>query len=42
MNKRMFVPKAERIVPRETTIEDLMDLLELRIEFSEYLIKKDL
>jgi len=34
MKKRMFVPRAERIVPRETPIEDLMDLLELRIEIS--------
>ena len=34
MKERIFVPKAERIVPRETTIEDLMDLLEMRIEFS--------
>ena len=33
MKKRIVVPKAERIIPRETTLEDLMDYLEDGIEF---------
>ena len=33
MKKRNIVPKAERIEPRETTIEDLMDYLEFVVEY---------
>jgi hypothetical protein len=31
--RKTVVPKAERIAPRETTKEDLMDYLEFIIEF---------
>lgn len=33
MKKRNIVPKVERIVPRETTMEDLMGYLEFVMEF---------
>ena len=35
MKKRNIVPKAERIVPRATTLEDLMDYFEYLVEFEQ-------
>ena len=35
--RRITVPKTKRIVPRETPIEELIDLLEFRIEYGHVL-----